>query len=157
MFLLKGKRLALDVAFTDPDTGIQYPASWLRCASPTERTAIGITEVADPAPFDARFQFGWTTGGNPIWKDHGELVIYWVAETRSTANLLLQPTDWIIIREADNGKAADPVLKQWREAIRVATGTKITAIEATKDTASLAAYISGADYGTWPSDPYAPA
>jgi hypothetical protein len=85
------------------------------------------------------------------------LVEQWVAQTRTTANSLLQPTDWIIIREADNGKAADPVLKTWREEIRLAAGSKVTAIKATADTDALAAYIAGADYPAWPADPYAPA
>jgi hypothetical protein len=33
---------------------------------------------------------------------------------RANANAILRDTDWIIIREADNGKPADPALKQWR-------------------------------------------
>lgn len=149
MFILDGKPLSPDVAFTHD--GIQYPANWLRLASPEEREAIGITEVPDPAPVD--FRFYWDTG---IPKDHTQLVGQWTQQTRTTANTLLQPTDWIIIREADNGKAADPVIKTWRQDIRLATGDKITAIEATTDTAGLAAYITGADYPAWPSDPYSP-
>ena len=37
MFLLDGKPLALDTPFTDPATGVQYPANWLRLATPEER------------------------------------------------------------------------------------------------------------------------
>jgi len=79
-----------------------------------------------------------------------------VAQTRTTANTLLAPTDWIIIREADNGKPADPLLKTWREDIRLATGAKVTAIRETVDTPALAAYITGPDYPVWPRDPYSP-
>ena len=149
MFLLDGRPLSPDVAFTH--AGIQYPANWLRLSSPQERKAIGITEVPDPIPVDQRFY--WDTG---IPKDHAQLVEQWVAQTRTTANTLLAPTDWIIIREADNGKAADPLLKTWREDIRLATGVKVTAIRDTLDTDALAAYITGADYPVWPADPYAP-
>ena len=149
MFLLDGKPLSPDVPFKH--AGIQYPANWLRLSSPQERKAIGITEVPDPVPVDQRFY--WDTG---IPKDHAQLVEQWVAQTRTTANTLLAPTDWIIIREADNGKAADPVLKTWREDIRLATGVKVTAIRDTLDTDALAAYITGADYPVWPADPYAP-
>jgi hypothetical protein len=140
------------VAFTDPETGVQYPANWLRLASPEERAAIGITEVPDPAPYDQRFYWG-----PDLPKDHTQLVEQWTQQTRYTANTLLQPTDWIIIREADNGKEADPLIKVWREDIRLATGTKITAIGATATTDELAAYITGPDYPAWPADPYAPA
>jgi hypothetical protein len=149
MFLLDGRPLSPDVAFTH--AGISYPANWLRLSSPQERKAIGITEVPDPQPYDQRFYWG---PGLP--KDHAQLVEQWVAQTRTTANTLLAPTDWIIIREADNGKVADPLLKTWREDIRLATGVKVTAIRDTADTDALAAYITGADYPVWPADPYAP-
>lgn len=142
MFLLDGKPLSPDVAFTH--AGIQYPANWLRLASPEERAAIGITEVPDPEPYDQRFYWG-----PDLPKDHGQLVEQWTATTRQTANTLLQPTDWMFTREVDNGKPADPAIKQWRQAIRDATGVKITAITQTADTAELAAYITGAEYSQW--------
>ena len=145
MFILDGKPLALDRAFTHD--GVQYPANWLRLAGPAERAAIGITEAPDPEPYDQRFYWG---PGLP--KDHTQLVEQWSQQTRTTANTLLAPTDWIIIRGADNGKAADPAIKTWRENIRLATGTKITAITETADTDELAAYITGAEYPVWPSD-----
>jgi len=154
MFILDGKPLSPDVAFTHG--GVQYPANWLRLASPEERAAIGITEVPDPAPYDQRFYWGYDAEGHLIPKDHAQLVDQWVAQTRHTANTLLQPTDWIIIREADNGKPADPLLKTWREDIRLATGVKVIAIRDTADTPELAAYITGTDYPVWPRDPYSP-
>ena len=155
MFLLNGEPLAIDTPFKTPD-GTQYPANWLRLSTLEEKEAIGITEVPDPEPYDQRFYWGYDAEGHLIPKDHAQLVEQWTAQTRTTANSLLQPTDWIIIREADNGKAADPVLKTWREDIRLAAGTKVTAITATADTDALAAYITGADYPVWPVDPYAP-
>ena len=150
MFILDGRPLSPDVPFEHD--GISYPANWLRLASPEEREAIGITEQPDPAPYDQRFYWG-----PDLPKDYTQLVEQWTQQTRHIANTLLAPTDWIIIREADNGKEADPLIKTWREDIRLATGTKIDAIAATADTAELAAYITGADYPAWPADPYAPA
>ena len=154
MFLLDGKPLAPDVAFTHD--GIQYPANWLRLSSPEDRAAIGITEVPDPPTWDQRFYWGYDAEGKLIPKDHTQLVEQWVQQTRTTANTLLQPTDWVIIREADNGKVADPVLKTWREEIRLAAGSKKYEIEHTADTEALAAYITGPDYPAWPADPYTP-
>lgn len=155
MFLLNGQPLAVDTPFTTPD-GTQYPANWLRLSTLEEKEAIGITEVPDPPQYDQRFYWGYDAEGKLIPKDHAQLVEQWTQQTRTTAGTLLQPTDWIIIREADNGKAADPVLKTWREDIRLAAGTKNTAIAATADTDALAAYITGPDYNVWPADPYAP-
>jgi len=160
MFLLDGKPLSPDVAFTATDADgqlIQFPANWLRLSTPEQRAAIGITEQADPPSWDQRWAWGYDADGHLIWKDHTQLVEQWTQQTRTTANTLLAPTDWIIIREADNGKVADPAIKTWREDIRLATGTKNAAISATADTDELAAYITGADYPVWPSDPAMPA
>jgi len=150
MFLLpNGTPLSPDRAFTL--NGIQYPANFLRLSSLEEKQAIGITEVPDPPFYDQRFYWG-----PDLPKDHTQLVEQWTQQTRTTANTLLAPTDWVIIREADNGKPADPALKQWREDIRLATGVKNAAIAATADTDELAAYITGTEYPIWPIDPYAP-
>jgi hypothetical protein len=144
-----GRTLPMDAPWSYE--GIQYPANWLRLSTQLDRDKLGIVWEPDPEPYDQRFYWG---PGLP--KDHTQLVEQWVQQTRTTANTLLAPTDWIIIREADNGKVADPLLKTWREDIRLATGVKVTAIRDTADTDALAAYITGPDYPVWPADPYAP-
>jgi hypothetical protein len=154
MFILDGKPLSPDVAFTHD--GIQYPANWLRLASPEEREAIGITEEPDPQPYDQRFYWGYDADGNLIPKDHTELVTQWTAQTRTTAGTLITPTDWMVIREQDNGVAVDPEIKGWREDLRLAAGDKITALEATSSTEELASLVTSPEYAIWPPDPYAP-
>lgn len=149
MFILDGKPLSPDVPFEYD--GISYPANWLRLASPEEREAIGIEELPDPLPYDQRFCWG---PGLP--KDHGQLVELWTQQTRTTAGTLLAPSDWLVIRELDNGTPVPEEWRTWRESIRAAAGTKVGAIEATTTTEELAAYITGADYPVWPSDPSAP-
>jgi hypothetical protein len=52
MFLLNNQPLAVDTPFTANE--IQYPANWLRLASEAEKSAIGITEVADAVRADDR-------------------------------------------------------------------------------------------------------
>jgi hypothetical protein len=148
MFLLDGKPLAPDVPFTATNADgdlIQYPANWLRLSSAKDRKRVGITEQPDPAPVD--FRFYWDTG---IPKDHGQLVTQWVAQTRTTAGTLLAPSDWMIIREQDNATPVPADVKAWRESIRTACNDKVNAIEATTDTESLAAYITGDAYSVWP-------
>jgi hypothetical protein len=153
MFLLDGKRLPLDRAFTH--NGISYPANWLRLTTLAEKEAIGIVEVPDPPnpSYDQRFYWGYDQDGHLIPKDHGELVTLWTANTRQTANSLLTPTDWMVVREADNGTTVNPDWKMWREAVRVAAADKVSHIAATTDTADLAAYITGTAYPVWPDDP----
>ena len=150
MFVLNGKPLALDRPFEA--NGTLYPANWLRLSTPAERAAIGITEQPDPPTWDQRFYWGYDADGNLIPKDHTQLVTQWVEQTKTTANTLLLPTDWMIVREADNGTVIDPVVKENRQKIRLLAGTKIAAIEATTDTPSLAAYITGPDYSNWATE-----
>jgi hypothetical protein len=149
-----GRLISPDVAFTL--NGVQYPANFLRLSTEQEKAELGIIWVAPDPVYDQRFFWGYDAEGNLIPKDHTQLVEQWTQQTRHTANTLLAPTDWIIIREADNGKTADPVLRTWREEIRLASGSKVYEIQQTTDTAALAAYITGPDYPAWPVDPYAP-
>ena len=153
MFILDGKRLPLDKAFTH--AGIQYPANWLRLSTLAEKQAIGITEVPDPPSpsYDQRFYWGYDADGHLIPKDHGELVTLWIANTRQTANSLLTPTDWQVVREVDNGTAMDTDWKAWRESVRLAANEKVLHIGTTNDTPDLAAYITGTAYPVWPNDP----
>lgn len=143
MFILDGKPLALDRAFTH--NGVQYPANWLRLASPAEREAIGITEAPDPEPYDQRFYWG-----PDLPKDHTQLVEQWVSQTKATAGTLLAPTDWVITRSAEPGgkPASDAVLAE-RAAIRAKSDEKEAAIEATTTTEELAAYITSSAYSNW--------
>ena len=153
MFLLDGKRLPLDKAFTH--AGIQYPKNWLRLTTLAEKEAIGITEVPDPPnpSYDQRFYWGYDADGHLIPKDHAELVKLWISNTRQTANSLLTPTDWMVVREADNGTTVNPDWKMWREAVRHAANEKVLYIGTTNDTPDLAAYITGTAYPVWPNDP----
>ena len=146
-FLLNGQPLAVDTPFSTPD-GTQYPANFLRLSTLEEKEAIGITEVPDPEPYDQRFYWG---PGLP--KDHAQLVEQWTAQTRTTAGLMLSPTDWMVMRKVDNGTEIPIDWQLWRETIRMAANAKVAAIEATADTDALAAYITGSEYGAWPADP----
>jgi hypothetical protein len=147
MFILDGKPLALDKAFTH--NGVQYPANWLRLASPAEREAIGITEAPDPEPYDQRFYWG-----PDLPKDHTQLVEQWISQTKATAGTLLAPTDWMITRSAEpNGKPASDAVLAERAAIRAKSDEKEAAIEATTTTEELAAYITSSAYSNWGEEP----
>ena len=129
MFLLNGNRLPEGTSFYDAN-GVQYGSGWLNQATEEQKAAIGITWVADPAPFDSRFY--WDTDlpkaledklevkedGTPLYKqvydkatesmvDTTEQVITkglksnFVAQVKDTANKLLAQTDWYVIRKAE--------------------------------------------------------
>jgi hypothetical protein len=140
MFLLDNKPLGLDVPFTTAD-GTQYPANWIRLASLEERAAIGITEAADPVPYDDRFY--WGTG---LPKDIDQLKDGMVAQVKATAGTLLAVTDWKVVRAAEGVKTVDADTLADRAAIRAASDVNETAILACTTVDELAALQL-----TWPN------
>ena len=155
MFILDGRPLAPGAPFTHD--GIQYPANWLYLSTPEEKQAIGIQEQPNPPTWDQRFAWGYREDGTLIWKNHDELVKQWVQQTRTTAGTLLNPSDWLVIREQDNGIPVSSEWRTWRETVRLASGSKVYEIEQTVDSPALAAYVTSQDYSSWPPDPNAPA
>ena len=158
MFVLDGKPLPLDRPFQAH--GTMYPANWLRLASPAEREAIGITWKPDPVSnYDQRFYWGRDQDGNLIPKDHGGLVTLWTETAKRTANTLLSPTDWTVIREIDNNTPMPSGVKTYRQEVRYACEAKVTTLLLTSGTPQLADYITyvspsgGAptDWNYWPS------
>jgi len=140
MFMLDNHPVSVDCAFTH--NNIQYPANWLRLASPAERAAIGITEVADPERYDDRFY--WAPG-NP--KDLDQLKTQMVGQVKSIAGSLLAPTDWKIVRAAEGVKACDQETLDSRAAIRAASDTNEAAISACATVDEL----SSIEF-TWPTN-----
>ena len=132
------------MAFTDPDTGVQYPANWLRLSSPEEREAIGITEEPDPIQVDQRFY--WDTG---IPKDHAQLVEQWVGQVKQTAGSLLSQTDWYITRASETGLAAPQSVLTRRTEVRALSNQKEAFLETTATTDELAAYVTGPEFNVW--------
>ena len=152
-FLLDGKPLAVDVAFSHKD--IQYPANWLRLSSAQEKKDLGITEVADAPVFDSRFYWGDGTAkglddvnatdenGDLVKDENGnQVVILGVksilkAKEKETAGSLLAKYDWYVVRKAETSKAIPTAIKTYRTAVRTACATRETEIDACSDTATL--------------------
>lgn len=142
MFLLNGSLLLLDVAFTDAD-GIQRPANWLRLASPEERAAIGITEVADEQPrHDDRFYWD-----HDLPKDLDQLKTQWKAQVNQTAYTLLAPTDWMVTRKAETGAEIPADTIAYRAAVRQSANDNQIALNAAAD---IDAFIAVATNLKWP-------
>lgn len=158
-YILEGRSIPLDAPFTATNAEgqvIQFPANWIRLSTEEEKAAIGLTWQADPQPYDQRWQWGWTADGQPIWKDHTQLVEQWSQQTRTTAGTLLAPTDWMVVRKVDNGTEIPLDWQLWRELVRIAVGQKLQAINATTTTEELATYLMSSGYTSWPADPSMP-
>ena len=152
-FLLDGKPLAVDVPFTYGD--VHYPANWLRLSTADEKTALGITEVADDPVYDSRFYNGdgsakalddvnATDENGDLLKDENgnQVVILGVksqlkAQEKVTAGSLLARYDWYVVRKAEKSTAIPTAITTYRDAVRTACDTREKEIDACSDTAAL--------------------
>ena len=152
-FLLDGKPLAVDVPFTYGD--IHYPANWLRLSTAEEKTALGITEVADSPTYDSRFYWGDGTAktltdtnevdenGDPLLDENGDQVVtlgiksVLKTQEKDIAGSLLAPYDWYVVRKAEKSTAIPSAITTYRDAVRTACDTREKEIDACSDTAAL--------------------
>ena len=144
-FKLDNKTLPLDVAFTS--NSINYPSNWLRLTTLDEKKAIGITEVADPAIFDARF-----FNGVGIVKDIAVLKPYWVKIQKDWAGTLLAKYDWYVTRKAEKGTAIPSNISTYRDAVRTACTAREGEINGAANTEALKALIDGTSMTAWPAN-----
>ena len=143
MFLLNNNPLPLDTPFTV--NGVQYPANWLRLTSAEEKAAIGITEVADAVREDDRFYWnGVKTNPRPL----ETLKEQFSAQVKDTANKMLAPTDWMIIRKAERNVNVPQNIAIYRTAIVTACASNETAIDVAEDVEALQAVVYAL---SWPT------
>ena len=139
------------------DDGITHPRNWA-IWSDEDKVAAGLVWENDPAPFDNRFY--WSAGnakalddvnevdedGNAVLDSDGNQVITRglkynaIQQTKTTAAGLLAPTDWYIVRKAEDADAVIPSeVSTYRAAVRTASNTIETAIS---DCTTLEAFKS---------------
>ena len=147
-FLLNGKPLAVDVAFSHND--IQYPANWLRLSTAQEKKDLGITEVDDPKTYDSRFYWGDGTARALDDKtetvDGEEITTLGVksvlkAKEKEVAGSLLARYDWYVVRKAEKSTAIPTAITTYRDAVRTACNTRETEIDNCADTAALVTFM----------------
>ena len=149
MFVLDGKPLALDRAFEH--NGIKYPSQWLRLASPEDRAALGIIEQAPELVYDQRFYWGYDENNSLIPKDLDQLKEQWTAEQKRTANTLLAPTDWLLVRRAETGAAVPSEMLNYRDSVRSVCNLREAQIEATETVEELKEVLYGEEAIAWPT------
>jgi len=130
MYVLDGKKLRQGRPFTH--NGIQYPGNWLALTSADEKSAIGITWQADPAPFNSKFYF---SADNP--RDVADVKPGMLAEQDTTAHSLLTPTDWYIVRKSETNTAIPVGITSYRTAVRDTCESRKVAINGAADIPAL--------------------
>ena len=152
-FLLDGKPLAVDVAFSH--NNINYPANWLRLSTAQEKKDLGITEAADDPVYDSRFYWGNGTAktltdtnmvdsnGDPLLDSNGNQMIalgvksVLKAQEKAIAGSLLAKYDWYVVRKAEKSTAIPTAITTYRDGVRTACDTREKEIDACSDTAAL--------------------
>ena len=163
-FKLDGNPLAVDVAFSHND--INYPANWLRLSTADEKTALGITEVADSPTYDSRFYWGDGTArtvddvnatdenGDLLKDENGDQVVtlgvksQLKAQEKATAGSLLARYDWYVVRKAEKSTAIPTAITTYRDGVRTACDTREKEIDACADIAALVTLYSNKEDGT---------
>ena len=154
-YKLDGKTLPIGSPFSS--NGVNYPSNWLQLSTDSEKSAIGISEVADAPSYDQRFYWGVD---NP--KDLAKLKTIWTKIQKDGANGYLAPYDWYVTRKAEKDTAIPSDIQTYRDAVRTTCATRETEINNCSDVAALKTLIDGtydsdgkrtAGITNWPDDP----
>ena len=137
--------------------GTQHPANWA-VWSDAEKTAAGLTFEADPALYDNRFYWDANTAkniadvnevddnGDPMLDSDGNQLVtlglksQWKAIIKKQAAGKLAPTDWYVVRKAEDSTTTIPSdVSTYRAAVRTKSGTIEAAIDGAADHAAFMA------------------
>ena len=149
-YMLDGRRLRVGRPFKTAD-GVSYSQLWAEQLTAEEKTALGITFEADPAPFDGKYYY---SAGNPRQLDNGTddngNPTYGIRpgilqDQKNIAASLLAKTDWYVTRKSETDTAIPSNVTTYRAAVRTVCGTREAEIAAVSTTAELEALMKAPD------------
>ena len=147
--MLDGRQLRVGRPFKTATAS--YSQLWATQRSADEKTALGITFEADPAPFDTKYNW---SAGNPRQLDNStdsEGVVTTgvrpgiVAEQKDIAAVMLAKTDWYVTRKAESDTAIPSNVTTYRAAVRTACAAREAEIAAVSTTEALEALMKAPD------------
>lgn len=143
-------------AWTNND-GVQHPANWM-IWSDEQKTAAGLAFSAAPATYDSRFYWDANTpkniadvnevdnNGEPVLGSDGKQIVtlglksQWKAITKERAAGLLAPTDWYVVRKAEDSTTTIPSdVSTYRASVRTKSGQIEAAIDGAANHAAFLA------------------
>ena len=147
-WLYNERTLKVGKSWTD-DNGYKHPYNWATAWSAEDKEHWGVTWQDDvDTSYDNRFYWARDVersltdinevdeDNNPILDQDGNQVVtkglktIWIERTKSTANGLLTASDWYVVRNAEKSTAIPADITTYRDAVRTASGTIETAINA---------------------------
>ena len=141
-YMLDGRRLRVGRPFKTTD-GVSYSQLWATQLTAEEKTALGITYEADPAPFDFKYYF---SVGSPRPLDNGTdsegneftgIRPGIVQEQKDNAATMLSNTDWYVTRKSETDTAIPEAVTTYRAAVRTACAAREAEIAAVTTTEAL--------------------
>lgn len=148
-YMLDGQQLQVGRPFKTATAS--YSQLWATALSADEKTAIGITYEADPAPFDSTY---YSSAGNPRQLDNGTdsdgnttygIRPSIVKQQKEEAAVRLARTDWYVTRKAETDTAIPSNVATYRAAVRTVCGTREAEIAAVSTTEALEALMKAPD------------
>ena len=148
----KERNLKVGKGWAD-DNGFKHPYNWASAWTDADKTSWGVTFEADAdTSYDSTFYWAKdierSLADINVVDEDGEAVIdpltgvqqvqlglksNWIAQTKTTANSLLAKSDWYVTRKSESDVAIPTDISTYRSAVRSATGTIETAINACND------------------------
>lgn len=125
--------------------GTSYPANWLNCTTPEEKSALGLVEVVTIGSREDDI-FYWVSESlnegtltyTNIPKDLVQLKNNWQQQIRQTAHSILVTTDYMDSRKANDSSYNPPsTWIEWRAAIRSNASQAIAAINSANNISEL--------------------
>ena len=159
--MLDGRRLRVGRPFKTATAS--YSQLWATQLSADEKTALGITYEADPAPFDSKYYFSAGNprsvtdvpqvdeDGNPVLDANGNQVIQkglktnFAAQQKTIAGQMLSNTDWYVTRKSETDTAIPSNVTTYRAAVRTACAAREAEIAAVSTTEALEALMKAPD------------
>ncbi len=150
-WLYNGRTLKVGKSWTD-DNGYKHPYNWATAWSAEDKEQWGVTWQDDlDISYDKRFYRSRDVersltdvnvvdeDNNPILDQDGNQIVtkglktIWIEKTKESANSLLAKSDWYVVRKSEKSTAIPSEITTYRDAVRNATGTIETAINACAD------------------------
>jgi hypothetical protein len=145
IYTLNGRVLSQEEAFEHE--GVQYES--IESLSLEKQQELGIVELQSYPNYDQRFWWGVTPEGDYIPKRLDNLIELWANHTNVEAGRKLSETDWMVIRQADNGTPVPVGITSLRQQIRDASNQKVTTIQSSINVGTLAQYLTSSEYNSW--------
>ena len=146
MWKYNGKNIRPGKSWRD-DNGVRHPGNW-NIWSAEHKASMGITEIIPETPPDSRLYIwsmneddGTINSKAKELDDSGEVLGLKSTlknEVKTQQRLLLNKTDWVVIRKTDIDKEVPTNIKTWRDAIRVKATEMENAIDATSSVDDIA-------------------